>query len=141
MSVPKTTLEIRIAKHGLHTEAMLGYRSSAIRLFCLECMGGNRAEVVKCSSPHCALFPFRFGHTSADDLATANDVYAKAMRAIGQGRPMQPAESLAAASEGLDSYSGLGRAKTGKKCASGAAAVIPVETSPGDSGDSDGGAL
>jgi hypothetical protein len=32
-----------------------------IRAFCLSCMGGNAAEVRRCTSPGCALFPYRFG--------------------------------------------------------------------------------
>ena len=33
----------------------------AIREKCLECMGWNVAEVRRCPSIDCALFPFRFG--------------------------------------------------------------------------------
>jgi len=32
-----------------------------IRAFCLSCMGGNAAEVRRCTSPGCKLFPYRFG--------------------------------------------------------------------------------
>lgn len=32
---------------------------SAIRHHCRECMGWNAAEVRRCTSPLCALFPFR----------------------------------------------------------------------------------
>jgi hypothetical protein len=32
-----------------------------IRGFCLSCMGGNAAEVRRCTSPGCKLFPYRFG--------------------------------------------------------------------------------
>ena len=34
---------------------------SAIRAFCLECVGWSYYEVEKCTSPLCPLFPFRFG--------------------------------------------------------------------------------
>lgn len=34
---------------------------SAIRTFCLECVGWGYYEVEKCTSPLCPLFPFRFG--------------------------------------------------------------------------------
>jgi len=34
---------------------------SAIRAFCLECMGWSYSEVEKCTSPLCPLYPFRFG--------------------------------------------------------------------------------
>ncbi len=38
----------------------------AIREFCIECMGGRGNEgymkqISECSSPHCAVFEFRFG--------------------------------------------------------------------------------
>ncbi len=33
----------------------------SIRLFCLGCMGGNSAEVNRCTAPRCFLFAFRFG--------------------------------------------------------------------------------
>jgi hypothetical protein len=34
---------------------------SAIRAFCLECVGWSYYEVEKCTAPLCRLFPFRFG--------------------------------------------------------------------------------
>lgn len=33
----------------------------AIRYQCSECMGYDTSEIVKCTSPSCPLFPFRFG--------------------------------------------------------------------------------
>ena len=36
-------------------------RSAAIRLFCLECMGGNAAEVRRCTAIACFLWPYRTG--------------------------------------------------------------------------------
>jgi hypothetical protein len=33
----------------------------AVRLFCLDCMGGSRDEVAACTAPDCFLFPFRLG--------------------------------------------------------------------------------
>ena len=33
----------------------------AIRLFCIECMGFQLAEIPKCTAPLCPLFPFRMG--------------------------------------------------------------------------------
>ena len=33
----------------------------AIKQFCYECSGENRAEVKRCSSPDCPLKPFRTG--------------------------------------------------------------------------------
>mgnify|MGYP001616498666 CR=1 FL=1 len=34
-------------------------RASAIKLFCLNCVGGVRADVRDCTSKGCALYPFR----------------------------------------------------------------------------------
>ena len=34
---------------------------SAIKQFCYECSGENRAEVKRCTGTTCALFPFRAG--------------------------------------------------------------------------------
>ena len=34
-------------------------RSSAVRLFCLECMGGSLAEVKDCQTQACFLWPYR----------------------------------------------------------------------------------
>jgi len=52
---------------------------SAIRAFCLECMGWSPEEVKNCTSTTCPLFPFRLGHDpgkkgkgqgrSAEDMA------------------------------------------------------------------------
>ncbi len=32
-----------------------------IRAFCIRCMGGNVAEIRRCTSPGCALWPYRLG--------------------------------------------------------------------------------
>jgi hypothetical protein len=37
----------------------------AIRAHCIECSGGNRAEVRLCQLPDCPLFRFRFGRNPA----------------------------------------------------------------------------
>lgn len=34
-------------------------RASAIKLFCLECVGGCRKDVRECTAADCALYPFR----------------------------------------------------------------------------------
>jgi hypothetical protein len=36
-------------------------RGKAIRAKCLDCTGGNSAEVARCHIVGCALWPFRFG--------------------------------------------------------------------------------
>ena len=33
----------------------------AIRAFCIDCCGGSANEVKLCTSPKCALYPFRLG--------------------------------------------------------------------------------
>ena len=45
--------------HSRKTDA--GSRRSAIVLHCLECVGGNRAEVTRCTAVRCFLYPFRKG--------------------------------------------------------------------------------
>ena len=37
----------------------------AIRAYCVECSGGNRAEVRLCQLPNCPLFRFRLGKNPA----------------------------------------------------------------------------
>lgn len=34
----------------------------AIRQKCIDCVGGNKAEVRKCTAENCPLFIFRMGH-------------------------------------------------------------------------------
>jgi len=34
----------------------------SMRLFCIQCMGGQHAEVKKCSSKNCPLYPYRMKH-------------------------------------------------------------------------------
>ena len=51
--------KIRNAKGGV-VEKTLTPRS-AIRTFCIECMGFQIFEVPKCTAPLCPLYPFRMG--------------------------------------------------------------------------------
>jgi len=44
-------------------------KSAAIRLFCLECCGGNCNTVTECSAPECPLFKFRKGSINAGKKA------------------------------------------------------------------------
>ena len=46
---------------GRTVEVNLTYRT-AIRRFCLECMGFVKGEVEGCTAPLCPLYPFRTGH-------------------------------------------------------------------------------
>jgi hypothetical protein len=51
--------------------AQLGHRKrnpiEVMRSFCVQCMGGNRAEVRRCTAPACALFPYRLGKNPFTD--------------------------------------------------------------------------
>ena len=42
-------------------------RAKAIRLKCIDCCGGNTAEVRKCPTTHCPLWRFRMGKEIKDD--------------------------------------------------------------------------
>ena len=44
---------------GLAKRAARGVQAAAIRLHCIECMGGDRAEVAQCTARDCPLFEFR----------------------------------------------------------------------------------
>lgn len=43
-------------------------RSKAIRLKCIDCSGGNLAEVRKCPVTNCSLWRYRMGKEENDDL-------------------------------------------------------------------------
>ena len=43
-------------------------RSKAIRLKCIDCSGGNMAEVRKCPATGCPLWRYRMGHEENDEL-------------------------------------------------------------------------
>ncbi len=49
----------------------LGHRKQnpvrAMRSFCLSCMGGDSAQVRKCTSPACSLFPYRLNRNPFTD--------------------------------------------------------------------------
>lgn len=53
--------EIQEINPKLIKEGMLG----AIRLFCLECMGGDKNEIRYCTDKTCPLYRFRFGTVPA----------------------------------------------------------------------------
>ncbi|MCP4544935.1 MAG: hypothetical protein GY835_00560 [bacterium] len=44
----------------------LGTRSAAIRAYCIECVGGESAEVRCCTATDCLLYPFRMGRKLDD---------------------------------------------------------------------------
>lgn len=39
----------------------------ALRMFCLECMGGSPVDVKACTAPECTLYPFRLGKLPLTD--------------------------------------------------------------------------
>ena len=45
-------------------------RGQAIKNHCCQCMGWQLAEVKRCTSPKCWLFPFRNGRKQADTADT-----------------------------------------------------------------------
>lgn len=47
---------------------------NAIRAFCVECMGGMIAEVDRCTSLKCSLYPFRMGKNPYHKLSKHNRV-------------------------------------------------------------------
>lgn len=51
-------------------------RAKAIRLKCIDCCGGNTAEVRKCPATHCSLWRFRMGKEikdSCEEISTFSD--------------------------------------------------------------------
>jgi hypothetical protein len=53
--------EIREKRPALAKKADNGTPSAAIRLFCLECVGGSALDVRNCTAPECPLLNFRMG--------------------------------------------------------------------------------
>ena len=52
-------VELRRKLPGLSKRCSSGSKGAAIRLACLECQGGHRAEVEQCAASPCPLFEFR----------------------------------------------------------------------------------
>ena len=50
-------------------------RSKAIRLKCIDCCGGNMAEVRKCPAEKCPLWRYRMGKEIKDDTLEENTEY------------------------------------------------------------------
>ena len=57
----KLIAELR-RKHPILADRATRGRAAAVRLFCLECMGGQRSGPAVCGVSDCALYPFRTGH-------------------------------------------------------------------------------
>lgn len=53
---------------------------SAIRLFCITCMGGSKHDVKHCESASCPLHPFRMGKVASRREMTAEQRAAAAER-------------------------------------------------------------
>ena len=76
----------------------------SIRVFCLDCQGGDVRAVQKCDSAKCSLFPFRFGLPT---LRFASEAARREYGSIGQGCP-----STSRKTTGAPSFPGNGEAKT-----------------------------
>ena len=48
-------------------------RAKAIRLKCIDCCGGNTAEVRKCPATHCPLWRFRMGREIKENFDAFSD--------------------------------------------------------------------
>lgn len=48
-------------------------RKQAIRNFCLECVGYESAEVIRCTSTECWLHPYRLGAVDKDEIEDEQD--------------------------------------------------------------------
>ena len=46
----------------------------AIRLFCVECMGHQAQEVVRCTAPLCPLYPYRMGKAHSGRKGNAENL-------------------------------------------------------------------
>lgn len=69
-SVESGVANMRKARVRAHRK---GTPMAAIRGFCVECAGGELAEVRNCTSEDCLLFPFRMGKKNAELLATLRE--------------------------------------------------------------------
>jgi len=50
------------------------FRSKAIRVFCIECMGGYEQAPAECTDKACALYPFRLGPARTDNSCKLADM-------------------------------------------------------------------
>jgi hypothetical protein len=82
--------ELRQQRPELAARADAGSLGAAIYLFCLTCMGGVRAEIVRCTDTTCPLYPHRLGRNTlrqrqmTDEQRAAAGERFRAMRAAGQ---------------------------------------------------------
>jgi hypothetical protein len=72
----------RLAELGHNKRPLL----KVIREFCLRCMGDNAAEVRRCTSPACSLWPYRMGRDPYRKRGGSGRPFA-AQRQNGQFQP------------------------------------------------------
>jgi len=72
LTYPKN-IESHPAEKNMRKARLRAYKKrtplAAIRANCVECVGGELAEVRRCTSKSCFLYPFRFGRKNSDLLA------------------------------------------------------------------------
>jgi len=92
--------EVQLADEQL---AQLGHRkrslAKVIRSFCIDCMGGNRAEVRRCTSVGCDLYPYRMGSNPYHGRSSGFSKPAQTEPAQDE-RAEQPADSSNASNAG-----------------------------------------
>ena len=86
--------------------AQLGHRKrnpvETMRKFCLGCMAGNAAEVRRCTSPGCALFPYRLGKNPFSGRKGRAGIAVRPVGSLIQPeRAEQPADSSNASKAGV----------------------------------------
>ena len=62
----------------------------AIRLFCIECMGYQVAEIPRCSAPLCPLFPYKMGDAHKEMSAEQRKRIGDATRERAKNKSPQP---------------------------------------------------
>lgn len=50
-----------------------GNLARVVRAFCFECMGGEIAEIPRCTAPDCPLYPFRIRRSVSDSFNKVAD--------------------------------------------------------------------
>ena len=78
-------------------------RNKAIKSYCLWCMAGNRAEIAKCVSPHCALFLFRSA-SAQKSLPVSKKAHLEARIEVNKGNaPLDPMGAFKPTERGVNS--------------------------------------
>lgn len=58
----------------------------AIKQWCYECSGENRAEVDRCSKPTCPLYPYRKGHNPPNGRVMTDEQREAARERLAKAR-------------------------------------------------------